>query len=95
MSDDQNVAHEQYPGCKHDQRGFCRNRSQCYQEHNNKICKESVCRNQMCREKHPKPCKFYIRNGQCMRKEEYAYEHNKSDDNIKIEIKVKKKETIK
>ena len=40
----------------------------------------------MCRERHPKPCKFYIRNGQCTRKEECAYGHKKSDDNIKIEL---------
>ena len=86
MSDKKNIGHEQLPVCKHHQRDFCRNRSQCNEEHNNKIYKERVCRNPRCRERHPKTCKFYIRNGECKWKEDCAYAHNKSDNNIKIEI---------
>lgn len=93
MFEHQNVGHDPSPVCKHHQRGYCRNGSQCHQVHNSNICRERVCRNPMCRERHPKTCKFYLRVGGCKWKEDCAYMHKKMDSNIKIDIlesKVKK-----
>ena len=86
MSEPQNMGHQQQSVCKHYQRGYCRKRSQCSQEHNNNICKERVCRNPRCRERHPKTCKYFLINGECPWKEECAYEHKKSDNNPKIDL---------
>ena len=86
MSELQNVGQVRSPVCKHHQRGYCRNESQCSQTHNDNVCKERVCRNPECRERHPKICKYYIRNGECRWKEECAYKHKRSDSNTKIDI---------
>ena len=86
MSEHQNVGHQQHPVCKYYQRGYCRKRSQCSQEHNNNKCKDRVCRNPWCRERHPKTCKYFLINGECPWKEECAYEHKKSDNNPKIDL---------
>ena len=40
----------------------------------------------MCKERHPKTCKFYLRTGGCKWKEDCAYMHKKSSSNIKIDI---------
>ena len=86
MSKHQNVGSEESPVCKHNQRGFCRNGSQCLQPHNNNICQKRVCRDQNCRERHPKECKYYTRNSDCKWKEECVYKHKKSESKIKIDM---------
>ena len=93
MSELQNVGQVQSPVCKHHQRGYCRNGSQCSRTHNDNICKEIVCQNPECRERHPKICKYYIRNGECWWKEECAYKHKRSDSNIKIDILERKEKS--
>ena len=40
----------------------------------------------MCRERHPKTCKFYLRKGGCKWKEDCAYLHQKSSSDITIDI---------
>ena len=50
------------PVCKHHQWGYWRNGCQCNHFCNNIICKERVCLNTNCKEKHPKTCTYYARN---------------------------------
>ena len=81
---------------KHNQRGYCRCGSKCQQLHNNKICGKRVCCNTSCIDRHPRTCKYYLRNSECKWKEDCAYLHRISDSSIKIdmlEIKVKELKT--
>ena len=74
---------------------FCRNRSWCPQPHNNVVCKERVCRDPNCRERHPKTCKFYARSGGCRWNKECAYVHNKLENNDKLCMIEKEVENLK
>ena len=93
MSNKHNVGHDQSPVFKHHQRGHCRIVSECHQAHNNNICRERVCRNPMCRERHPKIGKFYMKNGGCKWEKDVAYMQKKSDSIVtidRLESEVKK-----
>ena len=95
---DQNVSKEILPVCKHHQTSYCKYGDQCHNYQNNTTCKERVCRDSTCRERHPKTCKYYTNNNTCSRKEKCAYSHSKNEINNKIpqlEIEVVKlKESI-
>ena len=101
MSGEENVRHGGPTVCKHHQKGYCRNGSQCHQPHNNEKCSEKVCRNPHCQERHPKTCNFYARYGgikksyninkidmleeEVMNLKNHINEINKDEDTKKIE----------
>ena len=80
----ENVGSEAPPVCKHNQIGYCKYGNQCHKPHNNNICKERVCRNKNCRERHPRSCRYFNLNGWCKFKK-CSYAHKKLAINDKVE----------
>ena len=94
---DQNVGYEEQPVCKHHQTGCCGHGNQCNKYHSNKICKELVCRNQNCTDRHPRTCKYFARRNNCKHQERCAYaqkenKNNMNYENLKEEVKFLKEE---
>ena len=73
---DQIVGQEEQPVCKYHQTGYCKYRSQCPKYHSTNICKEMICKDISCRERHPRTCKYFSRNNTCKRGEWCAYAHS-------------------
>ena len=53
--------------------------------HNNLLCNNSNCDRKTCTKRHPKPCRFFLENGQCKRGTSCAYSHVKSETVVKLE----------
>ena len=71
--------------CKHFMYGYCKYQERCPEQHINVICEENTkCDNNGCVKRHPKPCKFFARNGKC-KFERCAYMHVKDENILKIE----------
>ena len=72
---DQSEGLEQQVVCKHNQTGYCKYGSQCHQFHINSICKENICRDKTCKERHPRTCRYFARDSICKRQDKCAYAH--------------------
>lgn len=81
---DQNVRHHTTPVCKYHQLGFCKYGDQCHEHHINEICSKEICTNKDCRQRHPRTCRYYIRN-MCKYKEKCAYKHQKLENHEEIQ----------
>ena len=67
--------------CKFHQTGFCKFGSHCKRKHEDQICdNQSECTSQECQKRHPKICRNFIRNEQCIFKEKCAYSHKTKID---------------
>ena len=73
------------PICKFNQRGFCKFGQKCRKMHIDTICKNVNCSLNICLNRHPKPCKYYLLNGSCRFKEKCGFTHVKSDVYLKVE----------
>ena len=71
--------------CKYHQTGYCKFGDHCPKYHNNIICKERVCRDRNCNERHPKSCKYFSFDGTC-RYPQCAYAHRKSNGQSKVDL---------
>ena len=76
--------------CHHNNTGYCKFKEQCQYQHFSEICNETICKENKCRKRHPKPC----RNGaSCKfnRVNKCAFKHNDENNtktlNVSAEIK--------
>ena len=72
--------------CTHFMYGYCKLKYHCPKEHIDVICLNyKECDDNGCVNRHPKPCKYFVKNGKC-RFDNCAYSHDKDGNNLKIEI---------
>ena len=94
MAEDNNSSQQV---CRHNQTGYCRYRSQCHHEHVNEICEVRICRENSCRKRNPKTCKYFVQNNTYKYDKDCAFSHpeNKSSnalDTVKKEVNILKAE---
>ena len=80
---DEHVRQGESQVCKHHQTGYCRYGNQCKKHHNNNLCKEKVCRDSECKERHPKSCRYLKDHGRCIFTN-CAYAHKETENNNKV-----------
>ena len=68
--------------CKFNQTGFCKFREGCNKTHNNKLCeKTNDCTEESCKQRHPKDCKNFSKDGFCRHKDKFVYKHAQPHNN--------------
>ena len=76
--------------CHHNNTGYCKFGHECRFPHYYELCQKQVCREKMCRSRHPKSCKFGI-NCKFFKRQVCVYKHfdKKIDasENLAKEIK--------
>ena len=76
--------------CKYYNRGFCRNRTQCWNLHAENICKiflkEGKCFQKDCASRHPYRCKYFRRG--CKRGNDCVYLHQQKNNDCLIENEI-------
>ena len=80
--------------CKYNQFGHCKFGKHCYFKHITEICGEDSCEINKCTLRHPKDCRYIVRNKICKFDELCAFNHdviNQNVENKKEEKKLKEK----
>ena len=66
--------------CRHFQTGFCKFGESCKKQHVKENCQTKTCLSKICKFRHPKPCKYFMRNQSCKFGNSCAYEHIEHTD---------------
>ena len=75
--------------CLFNKFGYCKFRETCRKNHINKICDESSCEINTCKERHPRICRYFQNYGRC-KFSPCAFKHEVSmNDNERLEKDIK------
>ena len=73
------------PVCKFNQTGFCKFGENCKNMHVNKLCNTLNCNKHICKNRHPRQCKYFRITEKCRFNDVCAFTHKRSGTNIKVE----------
>ena len=68
--------------------GYCKYKSKCKMNHVKEECKNENCSSENCTKRHPKPCFYWMRFGNCKLGSNCAYKHGKSKEFEILEMKM-------
>ena len=78
--------------CKFHQSGHCKFGSKCKHQHNMHTCTKINCDKTTCTARHPRPCLYYTRFGQCKFGTNFSYLHTNTNTESETEIEKLKKD---
>ena len=81
--------------CKFNKNGYCKFKETCRKRHINDICRVTSCVKDLCVNRHPKECKYFITYNYCKFGEYCAFEHKKRMENNSIENALQEIEILK
>ena len=61
--------------CKYFQTGFCKFGDHCQRHHVKETCDSITCVQSLCKQRHPKSCKFFTTQQKCKFNDNCAYKH--------------------
>ena len=74
--------------CNHFKYGYCKYKSKCKMNHVGEECKNESCLTEDCPKRHPKPCFYWTKFGNCKLGGKCAYKHVKSKEFESLEMKM-------
>ena len=80
--------------CKFNQKGFCKFGDECRKRHIKEICANRDCKDELCLQRHPQLCRYFVFNQSCRFKDGCAFEHRDSDEKTKTRLPVAEPQPI-